>query len=98
MPVWFEPKLYGYGATPVTWEGWLIVLAFVAAAVVAAWAFIGFDRSVKPTTVNLIAFLVTIVVLVAALWVVSQATTGGEWRWRWGSMNQEWTRQDDRSA
>src|SRR3546814_18723223 len=21
---WFAPKLFGYGATPVTWQGWLL--------------------------------------------------------------------------
>ena len=22
---WFRPKRYGYGATPVTWQGWVLV-------------------------------------------------------------------------
>ena len=26
---WFKPKAFGYGATPTTWEGWLVVLGFV---------------------------------------------------------------------
>jgi len=26
---WFRPKRYGYGATPVTWEGWALVAGFV---------------------------------------------------------------------
>jgi len=26
---WFEPKSYGYGAQPITWEGWAVVIAFV---------------------------------------------------------------------
>jgi hypothetical protein len=21
---WFKPKRYGYGATPVTWQGWAV--------------------------------------------------------------------------
>ena len=24
---WFRPKTYGYGATPMTWEGWALSLA-----------------------------------------------------------------------
>jgi hypothetical protein len=84
MPVWFEPKLYGYGATPVTWQSWLLIAVFVAAVIGAVWWFIGFDRSVKPEPANIVWFLATLAVLVAALWIVSQATTGGEWRWRWG--------------
>ncbi|THD77153.1 MAG: hypothetical protein E7812_14460 [Phenylobacterium sp.] len=26
---WFRPRTFGIGATPVTWEGWLVTLAFV---------------------------------------------------------------------
>ena len=26
---WFKPKRYGYGATPVTWEGWAVILTAV---------------------------------------------------------------------
>jgi hypothetical protein len=26
---WFKPKRYGYGATPVTWQGWCATAAFV---------------------------------------------------------------------
>ena len=45
MARWFKPKTYGYGATPVTWQGWAIVAGFVAAVVLLAWGLIGFDRS-----------------------------------------------------
>ena len=30
---WFRPKRYGYGATPVTWQGWAVTIATVAAMV-----------------------------------------------------------------
>ncbi|HYC83050.1 MAG TPA: hypothetical protein VEB60_00680, partial [Candidatus Paceibacterota bacterium] len=26
--LWFKRKLYGWGWTPVTWQGWLAVLAY----------------------------------------------------------------------
>ena len=26
---WFRRKLYGYGWTPVSWEGWLVLLIWV---------------------------------------------------------------------
>jgi len=28
--IWFKAKTYGYGWTPVTWQGWLVVLAYIA--------------------------------------------------------------------
>ena len=27
---WFKRKLYGWGCVPVTWQGWLVVMASVA--------------------------------------------------------------------
>lgn len=27
---WFKRKMFGWGWTPVTWEGWLIMLAYIA--------------------------------------------------------------------
>ena len=37
---WFRPRRYGYGATPVTWEGWALtvgIAAVVALSVVAMY-------------------------------------------------------------
>lgn len=28
---WFVPKRYGYGATPVRWQDWALVAAYIAA-------------------------------------------------------------------
>jgi len=27
--IWFKRKLYGWGWTPVTWEGWLVLLVWL---------------------------------------------------------------------
>lgn len=27
--VWFKPKSFGYGATPASWEGWVVTLLTV---------------------------------------------------------------------
>jgi hypothetical protein len=29
----FRPKTYGYGATPITWEGWAVTIGIVVAMV-----------------------------------------------------------------
>ena len=44
-PVWFKPKRYGYGATPITWQGWALVIGFAAAVFGLVWGLIGFDRA-----------------------------------------------------
>jgi hypothetical protein len=30
---WFRPKRFGYGATPITWQGWAVTIATVLAMV-----------------------------------------------------------------
>jgi hypothetical protein len=79
---WFRPKNYGYGATPVTWEGWLATIA--AAAVVAGSVFVMqlvVDRS------NFVAWIAWALFIAAATWRFirfCRCHTDGEWRWRWG--------------
>jgi hypothetical protein len=31
MRPWFGPKRYGWGLTPVSWQGWVLTAAYVAA-------------------------------------------------------------------
>lgn len=87
---WFVPKTYGYGAAPVTWEGWALVFAFIAGVLLAAWLLI-----VRPVQAGqgvgfgrIAAFLAIDLVLVALLIVVGQAKSSAEWRWRWGDQEQ----------
>jgi hypothetical protein len=38
---WFGPKRFGFGIGPASWQGWLVILAFVAGAVGSAKGFEG---------------------------------------------------------
>jgi len=74
-PEWFAAKRYGYGAgLPISWQGWLIMLTFLAIVAVIAVLF-----GDKP--VELVALVVPLSV---ALMVITAKTTRGGWRWRWG--------------
>jgi hypothetical protein len=77
---WFRPKRYGYGATPVTWQGWAVTLAAIVGIVVAtirlttlsagnpwSWVSVAIDAAV-----------------IAALLTICRRKTEGQWRWRWG--------------
>ena len=33
---WFKAKLYGWGWTPATWQGWMVLLVYVALIVLFA--------------------------------------------------------------
>jgi hypothetical protein len=73
-PEWFVPKRYGYGATPITWQGWALTIGFVAIAILL---------SVKFARRPFELFAVLAPVLIVFTMICARTTRGG-WRWRWG--------------
>jgi hypothetical protein len=73
---WFPAKRYGFGwSLPQTWQGWVVLLAYLA---VAALGLITFPPNQEP--VVLVCFEVFIAVaLVIVCWI-----KGEPLRWRWG--------------
>lgn len=78
---WFRPKLYGYGFTPVSWEGWLTTAVF-AAALIAAVELI--PRLIGDPLLGAAAAAAAACLLIAALFAIGLWRTDGELRWRWG--------------
>lgn len=80
-PEWFAPKMFGYGAgVPIAWQGWAILLGYVAIVFAAAKLLGG----------NPFAVAAIVVPATALLLVITAKTTRGGWRWRWG-----WRRRRD---
>jgi hypothetical protein len=77
MAYWFKPKRYGYGATPVTWQGWALTAASVLAIALAALL-------IRPNARGWTAFFAVEAIIVSVLCIVSYRKTDGAWRWRWG--------------
>jgi hypothetical protein len=77
---WFKPRQFGYGATPISWQGWVLSLAGMI-VVVAATAWLTTLTAVDPRFWLALAIDAAVI---AALLVVSRRKTDGEWRWRWG--------------
>ncbi|WP_150126786.1 hypothetical protein [Sphingomonas panacis] len=67
---WFVPKWFGFGATPVTWQGWAVMLGFLAALVATT-------RLMPVGVPRIVAY----VALIAAFGVVAANKTGLRWRW-----------------
>lgn len=80
---WFRPRRYGYGATPVTWEGWALTVAVAAlvAMSVVAMNFLA-DRA---NFAVWIAWAAIIAAVVVSFVRISRQRTDGEWRWRWNA-------------
>lgn len=70
---WFAPKLYGYGAVPVTWQGWLTTLAFIALAVMLA-------QLLPSDPLRIAAIFVAAIGFIA----LARHKTDGGFAWRWG--------------
>lgn len=70
---WFVPKRYGYGAVPITWQGWVAILLFVVVVVAARIWLTGAGR--------VLAIAAALIALIA----ICAAKTEGGLRWRWGN-------------
>lgn len=73
---WWAAKRYGYGANlPIAWQGWSVMLAYVALLAGAGFLFL-------PDQV--LAFLALTLVATALFLIIVRRRTRGGWRWRWG--------------
>ena len=81
---WFKSKLYGWGWTPVTREGWLAVIVYVVLVMI-------FTMGLTDTTTLLDASLYSIVPIIlltlAMLWICYKK--GEKPRWQWGIKNND---------
>jgi len=75
---WFKAKLYGFGWVPARWQGWVVMLAFIAFLL---WN--GMTLGDTPTETELTSFFiklgVAIFVILAICW-----RTGERPHWNWG--------------
>jgi hypothetical protein len=76
---WFRPKSFGYGWTPITWEGWAVTLGSMIVAMAAVLAAVFAEAQQWPDrwpveAACLILFAVTLIVTIA---VCRSRTEGG---------------------
>lgn len=76
---WFKAKLFGWGWTPVTWQGWLVTLIYVAFLILFALTIDEnySDREVLFTFVLPVALLTITFIRIAY-------KKGEKPRWNWG--------------
>jgi len=75
---WFKRKLYGWGWTPVKWQGWALVLLYVLLIL-----FVALSLGKNPTESDVIWFLVKIIILVILLIYICYKK-GEKPKWQWG--------------
>lgn len=79
MSIWFKRKTYGWGWTPSSWQGWLVVIAYVFLLYFLSLRIDSF------TTLEeiYIEFIVPILIATVALIRISYIK-GERPRWQWG--------------
>lgn len=71
--LWFKRKLYGFGWTPSSWEGWVVILAWVL-------LFFSFTRNMDHEWLkNIIFIILSVGVLIFVCY-----KKGEKPRWQWG--------------
>ena len=78
--IWFRRKLYGWGWTPITWQGWGILLLYVVAMVLI---FINIDKDSHSASDTLLNYFLPVLLLTALLIFICYKT-GEKPRWQWG--------------
>jgi hypothetical protein len=81
--LWFRTKRYGWGWTPASVEGWLVLAVFYVGVVIDIAVFVHRLHAEIDHRSALSGFLVGIGILAAALIGVC-FVTGERPRWRWG--------------
>lgn len=77
---WFKAKLFGWGWTPVKWQGWLASFVFIALVV---WDFNRIDSTSHSSSDTLINFIPQLLILLVALILIC-IKKGEKTRWQWG--------------
>ncbi len=80
---WFKKKLYGWGWTPVKWQGWVVVLVAVLLIIWNGINFSSITETSEPTDEMLVWFFVKTIIVVVALLVVCYKK-GEKPKWQWG--------------
>lgn len=78
--LWFKRKTYGWGWVPVTWQGWIVTLAYIAAAFFFA---LTVDEQSPPREI-FFTFLLPLAVLTALFFRIL-FKKGEKPRWQWGT-------------
>jgi hypothetical protein len=80
---WFKAKLYGWGWTPVKWQGWCVIFLYIV-LILGLMLVRENDIPGNPDSgSNILTFALPIIVLTALLVIVAYKK-GEKPRWQWG--------------
>lgn len=77
---WFKRRLYGWGWVPVTWQGWLVIVVFIALLLMNGLAL---ETNGEPSNEDLFWFFFNLILTVTILLLIC-FKTGETPGWQWG--------------
>jgi hypothetical protein len=78
--LWFKAKRYGWGWTPCSWEGWLVLTLFI---VFEYFDFMRLDRYSHSNSDTLRPFIIdTFIAIIVLIFICYKK--GEKPKWRWG--------------
>jgi len=80
---WFRAKLYGWGWTPSRWQGWLVILVYIALILILVFIREDAIPGNPDSGSNFLVFGLPIVLLTAVLIFICYKK-GEKPRWQWG--------------
>ena len=78
---WFRQKSFGYGATPSTWQGWVLT----AASLVLLGGVMMFGPYIRDNGLRALWMVVALPAVLVPCCIIAYRKTEGGWRWRTGS-------------
>lgn len=88
---WFKRRRYGYGWTPVTWQGWTAITFYLLLVALGALAL----SQAPPEMLFIEAGIYAISVVVgAAVLLIVSSKKGPKAKWRWGKTKNDNPRED----
>ena len=78
-PLWFKAKTYGWGWVPSTWQGWLVIAAYVVVIEVSTFTLLW-----RHVTAWRVATAIAVGVAATVALAILCYKRGEAPRWRWG--------------
>ncbi len=80
---WFKAKLYGWGWTPVKWQGWLVIILYISFILTLVLTREEFIPGNPDSGSNFLTFALPIIISTALLIFICYRK-GEKPRWQWG--------------
>lgn len=82
--LWFKNKTYGWGWTPATWQGWVVVLVFLG-----LMGLLAMNIDEKDSLENLVfSYFLPLALMLGVLFLIAYKK-GEKPRWQWGDKDKK---------